>query len=82
MDRHRQLDPVRLFRFALREGDLPLAALLAAPLGRDPAIRPRLGAELERSATSERPMPSLAALQMIGIVLRGLSRLDCEDRRS
>ena len=34
--------PFRLFAFALREGDWPLAGLLAGALGRDPRGRARL----------------------------------------
>jgi hypothetical protein len=82
MNGHRELDPVRLFRFALREGDMPLAALLAAPLGTDPAMRASLRSELERASPRGTPLPSLPALRLIGIVLRGLSRLDRERRRS
>jgi hypothetical protein len=63
---------VKLFRFALDEGDLPLAGLLAQRLGPDPAVLARLETELNRAWTAPSAPPSLPALRLLGRIVARL----------
>jgi len=63
-------DPVLVFRFALREGDLPLAGGLADVL-RGEAIRQRLESEISRS-WGLNGGPSLGALRAVALLTRML----------
>ena len=61
--------PFTLFRFALRERDWPLAALLADTLARSDAGRRRLDRELEQARRRDRPLPSLLGLRVLAQLL-------------
>lgn len=71
---HAVRDPIALFRFALRERDWRLAALLAGVLGRDATTRRRLEHELRGPAAVAAGAPrSLGALGAIGGLVRILA---------
>lgn len=63
-----------LFRFAVRERDWPLAALLAGALARSERGRHRLERELERSRRPGDPGPSLVGLRVLAELLRSFGR--------
>jgi hypothetical protein len=59
--------PMQLFRFALRERDWVLAALLARALEREGGAHPQLELELRQTRGAGAPaQPSLAALRALG----------------
>lgn len=66
--------PYLLFRFAIRERDWPLAALLARALTRSKCGRRRLERELERSRHPSQPAPSLVGLRVLAELLRSIGR--------
>ncbi|MGH2952182.1 MAG: hypothetical protein ACRDKX_09075 [Solirubrobacterales bacterium] len=66
--------PFVLFRFAVREGDWALAALIARALSGSARGRRRLERELELSRGSDDPAPSLSALRIVGRLLRVFGR--------
>ncbi len=70
--------PYRLFAFALREGDWPLAGLLAGALGRNPQGRTRLEGELRRLSLPFEPAPTVVGVRTLGRLVRAL-RLEERD---
>ena len=63
-------NPFALFRFAVRENDWTLAALLAHALGGSRAGRRRLDIELTRVREHGEPAPTLFGLRVLARLIR------------
>lgn len=66
--------PFAVFRFAVREADWPLAALLAQALAGSYEGRRRVELELRRAGAQRAEAPSLLALRVLARLLAALRR--------
>jgi len=69
-------ETTRVFGFALRERDWPLAGVLAATAGRGLTMTAGLRWELETSLPDDGPPITLGSLRALGHLLRALARLE------
>ena len=65
----------RVFGFAVRERDWPLAGLLALAMGREPALVDGARSELAH-VTAGNDRVSFGSLRALGYLLRAIARLD------